>query len=485
MTLPGADLRAIAPELVLAAAALLVLTLDVFLAASRRWWLAWVALAGLAGALMAAWSTGARGPAFSGMLQVDGLSALLRTIVLVGGLLSVLIAADYLRRTGLENGEYYALVLTATLGASLLASAVSLLMIFLAMETVALSLCVLVCFDRTNPRCQEAGLKYLLLMAFSTAIFLYGAALVYGRTGTLSLDGIRGVLAAGGPPPMLSVGLGLVVLGLAFEAALVPLHAWAPDVYEGAPIPSTAFLAVVAKAAALAVFVRLFWPALPTVGREWSQILGVVAVLTMIVGNLGALVQTDVKRLLGYAGIAHAGYLLVGIAAGNAIGTAGVVFYLAVYALMTLGTFGVVVLIHRAGVEASALDDYRGIASRAPWAAVALTVSMVSLAGVPPTGGFFAKLYLFTAAVEAGQTWVAVIGVLTTVIAAYYYLRLPYLMYAGESEAAVQVAGQAMPRVAAVVGAAGVLVLGVFPGWLLDQAIAAVEAVSRAGRLAP
>lgn len=487
MSPPDIDLALIAPELVLAATAILVLVLDLFLDASRRWVLPWTALAGIGGALAVTWSAGAGGVGFSGMLRVDALSTLLRTIVLAGGALSVLIAADYLRRTGLENGEYYALVLIGALGASLLASAVNLLLIFLAMETVALSLCVLVCFDRTNPRCQEAGLKYLLLMALSTAIFLYGVALVFGSTGGLSLEAVRGVLAAtgGSPPPMFSIGLGLVVLGLGFEAAVVPLHAWAPDVYEGAPIPSTAFLSVVAKTAALAVFVRLFWPGLPAVGREWRQILGIVAALTMIVGNLGALFQTDIKRLLAYSSIAHAGYLLVGIAAGNDAGTAAVVFYLAVYALMNLAAFGVVVLLHRAGTEASALDHYRGLAAHAPWPALALTISMVSLAGFPPTGGFFAKLYLFTAAVQAGQTWVAVIGVLTSVIAAYYYLRIPYLMYAGERTEAVEVAVQAMPRVAAAAGAAGVLLLGVLPGWLFDRAIAAAAAAARMGRLAP
>jgi NADH-quinone oxidoreductase subunit N len=303
-------------------------------------------------------------------------------------------------------------------------------------------------------------MKYFLLGAFSTTFFLYGIALIYGVTGSTSL--VR--LAAAAPEgPMLRAGVALLLVGLAFKAALVPFHAWSPDVYEGAPLPVTAYMSVIAKIGAFAALLRIFPGALTALAGEWRGILAALSILTMVLGNLAALRQTSLKRLLAYSSIAHAGFILIGVAAGSSRGAWGVAFYLLGYTFMTLGAFAVALRVTRGGEEADAIADLTGLASRSPALAAAMAVFMVSLAGLPPTVGFVAKLYVFTAALEAGQSALAIVGVLASVVSAYYYLRVAYTMFTGEPASGIAFAGDRWLGGALLAAAAGVLVLGVFP----------------------
>ncbi|HEY3247172.1 MAG TPA: NADH-quinone oxidoreductase subunit N, partial [bacterium] len=320
---------------------------------------------------------------------------------------------------------------------------------------------VMAAFARSDVRSQEAGMKYFLLGAFSTVFFLYGLALVYGASGSTNLTALAAAAAA--PRPLLFAGVGLLTIGLGFKAAVVPFHAWAPDVYEGAPLPVTAFMSVMAKVGAFAALLRIFSGALAVQAARWTTMLAVIAVATMLLGNLAALRQTNVKRLLAYSSIAHAGFILTGVVSGTLAGAAAVVFYLLAYALMTLGAFGVVLMLQRGGQEADEIADLSGLASRAPLLAAAMTLFMVSLAGLPLTAGFFAKLYVFTAALDAGFAWVAVTGVLTSVVSAYYYFRVAYTMYTGRFRDDVRIVGGRWTEAVLVVAAAGVLILGIVP----------------------
>ncbi|TMI79575.1 MAG: NADH-quinone oxidoreductase subunit N, partial [Bacillati bacterium ANGP1] len=291
------------------------------------------------------------------------------------------------------------------------------------------------------------------------AFFVYGVALVFGATGSTDLARI----AAAPRSPLLAAGAALLTIGLGFEAALVPFHAWAPDVYEGAPLPATAFMSVAAKIGAFAGFLRVFPLALPQFAAQWSQALAAIAILTMVLGNLAALRQTNLKRLLAYSSIAHAGYLLIGVASGGPAGIGSVLFYLIVYAGMTLGAFGVLLLLGRQGAEADRLEDLAGLAGRAPWAAVMLVLFMVSLAGLPPTAGFIAKLYLLRAALGAHQVALAIVGVLTSVVSVYYYLRVAYVAVTGDAPEGVAVFRNGFAGAALAIVSAGVVWLGLFP----------------------
>lgn len=303
-------------------------------------------------------------------------------------------------------------------------------------------------------------MKYFLLGAFSTAFFLYGIALIFGAAGSTALSAV----ASAPPSLLLRIGTGLLLVGLSFKAAVVPFHAWAPDVYEGAPLPVTAYMAVIAKVGAFAAFLRVVPALFGGVRDEWVVVLGVLSVLTMVLGNFAALLQPGVKRMLAYSSVAHAGFMLIGVAAGTAQGAGGVAFYLVAYTLMTLGAFGVILMLERGGQEADQIADLTGLAWRSPALAAAMAVFMVSLAGLPPTAGFVAKFYVFAAAVDAGQTALAVIGVLMSVVSAYFYLRVAYTMFTGEPRADVTFVGGRWVTAALIFSVAGVLALGVFPG---------------------
>jgi NADH-quinone oxidoreductase subunit N len=459
------DLRPLVPELVVAAAALLTLLGDVFTGGSRAravWLL--VALVGLGWAAGTVWRAGEG--AFSALYARDGLANALQLVGLAVAAGGLLLARDYLTRTGLDRGEYYALVLLSTLGAMLMVASQDLLFLFVALETLSVPLYVLAGFARDSHRSQEASLKYFLLGSFASALLLYGVALVYGATGSTGLPRLAG---ADGSFPLL-VGLGLVVVGLGFKAAVVPFHAWAPDVYEGAPVPAVAFMSVLAKVGAVGALVRVLPLTVPHLLPAWQPLLAALSAATMVVGNLAALRQTNLKRMLAYSSVSHAGYLLVGVAAGNAAGVWSAVYYLAAYAAMNLGAFGVLTFLERAGVEADEVEDLRGLADRSPALAAAFAVFMASLTGLPPTAGFVGKFYLFTAALQGGLLWLAVVGVVTSVVSVAYYLRAAYAAYLGPGRAGVRLRPGPWAGVGLGLSAAATLLFGVLPGPLTTWA---------------
>lgn len=463
------DLVTAAPEAILVLTACAVLVQDAWatggaLEAERPGAVStWLALAGVCLAVLAAApAAGAGTAAFAGMYVRDGITRLADLIALGTAGVGVLLADAYVRRARLPAGEYYALLLLSTTGAMLMAASRNLIVLFLGLEVLSLPLYVLAAIARRSTRSQEAGLKYLLLGAFATAFFVYGVALVYGAAGTLDLRALGAVPAS----PLLDGGLALLTIGLGFEAALVPFHGWAPDVYEGAPLPAVAFMSVAAKVGAFAGLIRVFPEGVAHLAPTWGPMLQALAIATMVLGNLAALPQTNLKRLLAYSSVAHAGYILIGVAAGGPAGTGAVLFYLAVYGAMNLGAFGVLLLLERRGEEADLLQDVAGLGGRAPWAAWTLAVCLVSLAGLPPAGGFIAKLYLFRAALGAGQLGLALVGVLTSVVSVFYYMRVASAALSGAAPADVTVHRNAMTGAALAAAAAGVLILGIAPARL-------------------
>ncbi len=463
---PLSDIRLIYPEIIVVVTAVVVLMADLWLRPERRGILIAASVAGLvwAGSMVAL--PGLEGVAFGGLYVRDALARTCQTLALAVTSLGILVAPEYLRRFARDRGEYYALVLIAGAGAMLMAASRDLLMIFLALETLSIPLYVLAASGRGEARSQEAGMKYFLLGAFASAFFLFGVALLYGVAGTTRLPEVAQALADRGANPGAAAGMGLLVIGLGFKAAAVPFHTWAPDVYEGAPLPAVAFMTVIAKIGAFAALLRVFPLTLTALADQWALPLGVLSAATMIVGNLGALAQSNYKRLLAYSSIAHTGYMLVGVATGTANAVAAVVTYLAVYSAMTIGAFAVAVAIERSGQEADRIEDYAGLASRAPLLAAATAIFMISLAGLPPTAGFIAKLGVFLAAIERGGSGglaLALIGVMTTVVSIYYYLRVAYVMWIGESPAAVRLHGSPLVNVALLLAAIAIVQGGVLP----------------------
>lgn len=414
--------------------------------------------------------------ALSGMVAVDGFAVFVKFVVLVATLLGLLISAGYLRRERLEGPEYLALMLCSATGMMLMASANDLIVMFLALEILSIALYVLAAFDRRRLTSQEAGLKYFLLGSFSSAVFLYGIALVYGATGTTNLGGIATFLATHRiiDDGVLLLGLAFLLVGLGFKVAAAPFHMWTPDVYQGAPTPVTAFMAGATKAAAFGAMLRVFVGAFDLYRVDWRPAVFALAIASLAVGSIAALVQTDVKRMLAYSSIGHAGYILIGVQAANADGTSAALFYLLVYACMAIGAFAVVMLVGRRGDEHHALGEYRGLAGRQPVLAGALTLFLLAQAGVPLTGGFVAKLSVFSAAIDARQYPLALSGMIAAAIAAFVYLRIVLTMYApedgdaGDDLPAARVDGWSGAAIG--IAAAAVIVLGVVPGYMLDFA---------------
>jgi len=407
------------------------------------------------------------------MLFLDEFSLFFNVIFLAGTGLCVLISVGYLRREGASRGEYYLLMLAATIGMMLMAAGADLVVIFLGLELLSISLYVLAGFLRDRRSSNEAALKYLLLGAFATGFLLYGISLVYGATGTTSLRGIELVVSRGqysGRLMLLTGGL-LMLVGLAFKVAAVPFHMWAPDVYEGAPTSVTAFMSAGPKAAAFAALLRVLMFSLGGLRGEWVGALWVLSALTMTVGNLGALTQRSTKRMLAYSSVAHAGYVLVALSAASERATAAALFYLLTYAIMSIGAFCVVVLAARRGEENLDVSSLAGLGFRQPGLALAMTVFMVSLAGLPPTGGFFGKFGIFSAAVESGLVGLVVIGVLNSLVSVYFYLGVVVSMYMQRSEVKVQKSATPLLAGAAVVVASlATLYLGLLPSTVLGLA---------------
>lgn len=378
--------------------------------------------------------------AFSGMYVVDGFSAFLSLLLILGGLLTVAVSYDYLRRMNLARGEYYALMLFSVSGMMLMASAADLIVVFLALELLSIPLYVLAAFARPEPRSEEAGLKYFLLGAFASGFLLYGVALVYGATGATSFNGIVSAVQAGLDQPLyLVLGAALILTGLGFKVAAVPFHMWTPDVYQGAPTPVTAFMALGAKTAGFAALLRIFVVAFPSISPQITPVLLTITIATLIIGNLLAVAQNNVKRMLAYSSISHAGFILMAVVAyGNDAArfdvVASALFYLLAFAFASFGSWAVVMVIEQREGRGLEFKDYAGLGRKQPALAIAMTIFMLSFTGVPPTLGFAGKFFLFRAVLEGGYVGLAIIGVLASLISAYYYLRLVVVMFMQEGE---------------------------------------------------
>jgi NADH-quinone oxidoreductase subunit N len=467
------EIQQILPEIVLSLFGIVILITDTFLPRTKKSSSSAVALVGI---LMAAVFTlgliGEDGTFFSGMIVVDGFSIFLRFIFLIVGALTVLGSSHYLRRENLLAGEYHALVLFALVGMNLMAASNELIMIFLGLETLSVASYILLGIHRGDPKSNESALKYFLLGSFSSAFLLYGIAMAYGATRTTNLELIgRSILAGSSDMNWIYAAVGLLFVGFGFKIAVVPFHVWTPDVYEGAPTPITAFMSVGPKAAGFAMLIRVFLVAFPAAYGKWMGLIWVSAVVTMILGNVVALVQSNIKRMLAYSSIAHAGYILVAVAIANQEGVAAVLFYTLCYAMMNIGAFTIVALVSRKGDRKTDIDDFSGMGFRQPALAACLSIFLLSLAGIPLTAGFAGKFFIFRAAIESKFLWLAIIGVINSAISVYYYLGVIVVMYMKDSQdewSYIPVS----PSVASVIALSvfGILLLGVDPEIIINLA---------------
>ena len=467
----AADYIRLLPEIVLSVFGMVIILLDPLLDERRsQRTLGTIALIGSLGALIATlFQANYPGSGFWNMIQVDAFSIFFHFLIAAVTAIVILTSYEYMEVQEIRAGEYYGLILLGAVGMSLMSSAVELVLIFIALEISSISTYILAGFRRRAAISSEASVKYFLLGSFATAFFLYGVALMFGATGSTSIKDIAIVLRSGQVPPLAYVGVALMFVGLAFKVAAAPFHVWTPDVYEGAPSPVVGFMSTAPKAAAFAVLLRLMFEARAP-GRIW--LIWVVAALSMTIGNLGALVQDNVKRLLAYSSIAHAGYLLVAFAALPDNGIPAAMFYTASYAAMNVGAFAVVSHFGSAGERYVTLEDYSGLGNRSPVLAAILTIFLLSLIGIPITGGFFAKFYVFSAALQANLVGLVIIGVLNSAIAAYYYLRIIVVMYMREPREE-EVPVSPVPAglgVALAISVVATIYLGILPGRVLEYA---------------
>lgn len=472
------NLATIMPEIILSVLGMVLLLVNVFVPSQSKTYLTWLSFAGilLAGyAAVSGW--GMTLSSFSGSVVLDSFSIFFKLIFLVAAGLAVLISDQYMEREGCNHGELYPLILFATVGMMLMAAGTDMMTIFLGLELMSISLYVLAGFNRASIKSNESGLKYFLLGAFSTGFLLYGMALVYGATGTTRIAGIAAAAAQkSAPETMLFIGMLLILTGFAFKIAAAPFHMWTPDVYEGAPTPITAFMSAGPKAAGFAAFLRVFMIAFPTMKADWSDILWILAVLTMTVGNITALRQDSVKRVLAYSSIAHAGYALVGFVAANLTGTTGIMFYLLSYAFMNIGAFAVIVLIGKQGEQNGNVQDFAGLGHKRPVLAAVMSLFLFSLAGMPPTAGFIGKFYLFSGALEQGYLWLVIIGVLNSAASVYYYLRIMVFMYMKPADEQFDWVKVSAPvALALTISTVGSLLPGIVPSFVLTFAQSALK----------
>ena len=484
------DLHLIAPELILTVCACVALVMEVILPYKKAKMTAYFALVGLALAavsLVLLWYTSRTFfplDGFYGMVRVDGFAITFKAIFLVAAALAIGISTRYLDIEGEQHGEYYALILFATIGMMFLACGYDLILLYISLELMALTFYVLVAFTKREKRSNEAAMKYFLLGAFSSGILLYGMSLIYGIAGSTNLGDIAAkiselVTSAQGAEatasvllrPLLLIGMITLAAGLFFKISAVPFHMWAPDAYEGAPTSVTAFLSTGSKAASFALYARIFIEALGGMRVDWAPLLGLVAAITIFVGNWAAVTQENSKRLLAYSSISNAGYLLLGIIAGNSYGYTGLVIYLLVYTLMNMGAFGVIISLRRRGIIGDNVDDMMGLAQKAPGIALMMAIFMLSLGGLPATGGFIGKYFLFWGLLKRGDTdgktwyyWLAGWAIINTVISFYYYVRFIKVMYLGERVADDRPLSLSLSlRTALVVALVGIIFIGVYP----------------------
>src|SRR6266478_673815 len=484
------DLQLIAPELIITVAACAALVMEVILPYKLSKWTAYSSLAGIGLAFV---SLGAQflsmggtfrfssltnlSPidGFYGMVRIDGFALVFKAIFLIAAALAILIAMRYLDIEREQHGEYYALVLFATVGMMFLGSGYDLISLYIALELMAVTFYVLVAFTKRERRSNEAGMKYFLLGAFSSGILIYGMSLLYGVAGSTNLGDIGrslGALAPNTPMrPVVLLGMIALAAGLFFKIAAVPFHMWAPDAYEGAPTSVTAFLSTGSKAASFALYARIFFVALGPMQIDWAPLLGIVAALTIVVGNWAAVTQENSKRLLAYSSISNAGYLLLGLIANNAYGNIGLVIYLLVYTLMNIGAFGIVISLRRRGIIGDNVDDMTGLAQKAPGMAAMMGIFMLSLGGLPGTGGFIGKYFLLWGLLQRGEVahkswyyWLAGWAVINIVVSFYYYIRFIRVMYLGDRVAdAEPLTMSPALRAAMIASLIGIIFIGIYP----------------------
>lgn len=471
---------AIIPMLCVALAGLVVLLAEAFRGRGEKMPIGGLAIIGLVGAGAASILLWNRNATSFGVVTADNFSLFVNLILVGVGILTVIFSSQTVDRDGIPAGEYYAIMLFAMVGMMLMGQATDLLVIFLALETMSIAVYILTGIRRDQQQSTEAAFKYFLLGAFASAFFLYGIAFLYGVTGSTNLDRIGSVIAAQSMSgnPMILLGVGLLIVGFAFKVAAVPFHMWSPDVYEGAPAVVTGFMSTGVKAAAVAAFVRVFLSSLEPMITDWAPVLWVIAAATMILGTVVGVAQTSLKRMLAYSSVAHGGYLLAGLVAGNDVGKAAILFYLAAYALTNLGAFGVIALLGTRERANDDLRDYAGLFKSHPALAVLMTFFLLSLGGFPPTAGFIAKWYVFSAAIGSGYYSLAIIGVLSSVVSVFFYLRIVVMMFMTDRDARpVPAPITTMAYVGLALSLAGVLYLGVLPTAIIDFAQASISTI--------
>jgi len=442
MNLTSTDYQVLTPYIILTVWACVLLLVDLFIPKGRKGITAILSALGLAVTLgFTLAQIGSEEVGFNNMVVLDGFSTFVNALLLVSGLLGVALAYGYVKRMGLERGEYYTLLLFSVTGMMLMAQAADLIIVFLALELLSIPLYVLAAFARPKVQSEESGMKYFLLGAFSTGFVVYGIALIFGATGATNLYAIVESASNGTSSLLLTIGAALVLVGFGFKVAAVPFHMWTPDVYQGAPTAVTAFMSSGAKIAGFAALLRVFATAFPSLATDMTDVLWALAALTMIVGNLVAISQTDIKRLLAYSSIAHAGYILMAfVPYGNpdqeiaSTAVAAGLFYLVAYAVTNFGAWGVVIALEKSEGKGLAIEDYAGLGKKYPALAAAMTVFILSFIGFPPTLGMVGKFYLFRSVIDGGFIWLAIIGVLTSLVSAFYYLRIVVTMYMKDGE---------------------------------------------------
>jgi len=461
------DLTPLMPEILLTGLALSLLVADLFI--KRKEALAIISILGII--WVALMLRGSSGVTFGGMFISDGYSTFFKLIFFLNAILTVLISIKYIVIENINYGEYYSLILFSTLGMMIMASAGDLITLYLGLELMALSTYVLAGFIRHNIRSNEGAIKYFLLGGFSSAFLLYGISMTYGLTGTTDIRAIAVYISEGGfaGNEILLIGIVLFAVAFSFKIALVPFHMWAPDAYEGAPTSITSFMSVGPKAAGFAVLGRVFFEAFGDMHAEWSNLLIPLSILTMVVGNIIALAQTNIKRMLAYSSIAHAGYAILGVIAGTNEGLGSMLNYMLIYTFMNIGAFTVIIML-----RGDDITDYEGLAKTHPLIAGLMLIFMFSLTGIPPTAGFIGKLYVFMSAIDTGYTWIVVIAVIFTVVSAYFYLRIVMYMYMREPKTEVNLSTSPALSIALTVTGMATLLIGVFPSlplWLVREAV--------------
>ncbi|MBI5492026.1 MAG: NADH-quinone oxidoreductase subunit N [Deltaproteobacteria bacterium] len=463
----------IMPEMLLTGLALLVLVLDLFIREEKSV-LGYVSVIGLIALIPVSARTIEAKASFGGMVMADEFAAYFNVIFIIAAIFTILISMDYLKKMNVRRGEYYHIILFSTVGMMVMASANDLVTLYVGLELMAMSFYILVAYRIASARSVEGGLKYFVLGALSSGILLYGISFTYGASGSTNLSEIARQLG-GFQNPFLILGIVLITVGFGFKVAAFPFHVWTPDVYEGAPTPVTALLSIGSKAASFAAFMRVFMVAFPAFHAQWGEILWMLSAATMIFGSVVAIAQKNIVRMLAYSSIAHAGIIMMGLLVYNDLGAGGVLYYLLVYAFMNMGAFAIVALFRNDRIGES-ISDYSGLASRRPVLSFLMALFLLSLAGIPPTGGFAAKFFVFSAAIDARYYWLAAIGVVTTAISLFFYAKVIFYMYMREPDGeAVMPESGVLYNVVLLVTAFGTVFLGIYPTPFIDMAIKAVK----------